>query len=50
MQTLAVQAVWSELVSGAGAAISLLNREKTGNFYEFGRFGGNFSGINSSNQ
>ena len=29
---LAVQAVCSELVSGAGAAISLLNREKTGNF------------------
>ena len=28
----AVQAVCGELVSGAGAAISLLNREKTGNF------------------
>ncbi len=30
--------------------ISLLNREKTGKFHEFGRFGGNISGINSSNQ
>ncbi len=28
----AVQAVCGELVSGAGAAIFLLNREKTGNF------------------
>ena len=29
---LVVRAVWCEPVSGAGAAISLLNREKTGNF------------------
>ena len=30
--SVAVQAVCSEPVSGAGAVISLLNREKTGNF------------------
>ncbi len=34
---MAVQAVWSEPVSGAEATISLLNREKTGNFHEFAR-------------
>ncbi len=32
---LAVQGVSSEPVSGAGAAISLLNREKTGNFRKY---------------
>ncbi len=30
--------------------ISLLNREKTGNFCEFGQFGGFFCGFSSSNQ
>ena len=30
--------------------ISLLNRENTGNFREFGRYGGIFGRINSSNQ
>jgi hypothetical protein len=34
----------------AGRPISLLNREKTGNFREFSRFGGNITGINSLNQ
>ncbi len=29
-----VRAVWCEPVSGAGTAISLLNREKTGNFFK----------------
>jgi hypothetical protein len=43
-------AVYSELVSDAGAAISLLNREKTGNFSRIGRYGGIFGRINSSNQ
>ncbi len=45
-----VQAVCGELVSGAGAAISLLNREKTGNFSVFGQYNGIFGRINSSNQ
>ncbi len=35
--SLAVQAVCCEPVSGAEAAISLLNREKTGNFRELAR-------------
>ncbi len=36
---LAVQAVRSEPVSGAGAVISLLNREKTGNFCKYSLIG-----------
>ncbi len=38
--------------SGANPSppISLLNREKTGNFREFGRYGGILGRINSSNQ
>ena len=48
--SVAVRGVCCEPVSGAGAAISLLNREKTGNFREFGRYAGIFSRISSSNQ
>ncbi len=47
---LAVRAVWSEPVSGGWASNSLLNREKTGNFSESGRYGGISVRINSSNQ
>ena len=36
---LAVRAVWCEPVSAAGAAISLLNREKTGNFCKYSLIG-----------
>ncbi len=46
----AVQGVSSEPVSGGWAPNSLLNREKTGNFSEFGQYGGIFGRINSSNQ
>ena len=47
---LAVQGVSSEPVSGGWAPNSLLNREKTGNFSESGRYGGIFGRINSLNQ
>ncbi len=45
-----VRAVWSEPVSVGWAPNSLFNREKTGNFREFGQYGGIFGRINSSNQ
>ena len=33
-----VGAVWSEFVSGSSGAISLFNRENTGNLVDFGSF------------
>ena len=45
-----VQAVWSEPVSRSEEAISLLNREKTGNFGDSRRYDGIVGRINSSNQ
>ncbi len=49
-ERLAVQAVWSEPVSGTEEAISLLNREKTGKINVLGQYGGTFGRIISSNQ